>query len=243
MFEQFRANQAKRRQERNAARARQAAFTAFNEAQRHYELDLSAWQQHRDGTQHLIDVTLDPSLQHLTTGLVLNKNELLIGVVEGTSLVEDRSVGGHYSGGSQGISIPIGSIAGRSVRYRVGKTSGHYVAGTPTPTAIDTGQFVITDQRFVFIGAKSTKECRFDKLVSLNRDDQGNVSIGVSNRQKNTVVHYGARIVPGVNFWIDQALAHYHGELDQFVDNLRQQLREIEAAKPTPPTAPALPTT
>lgn len=62
---------------------------------------------------------------------------------------EPRRNAGHYEGKSSGISIPVASIGGRSVRYRVGASRGHYVQGAPVPTPVDTGTVYITNKRVI----------------------------------------------------------------------------------------------
>jgi hypothetical protein len=161
------------------------------------------------------------------------EDETIIGWVTGASLIEMRSSGGHYVGGSSGISVPIGSIGGRSVRYRVGRSSGHYEAGTPSPQAGDVGNFYVTDHRLVFVGRKGTRECRLDKTVSMDRSRPGEIIIGVSNRQKNTEVAYGKHLDDTMSFWLDIALARFHGQGDEFAASLQKAYDDVLAAKPS----------
>jgi hypothetical protein len=151
--------------------------------------------------------------------------------------VEDRRGRGTYTGGSHGVSIPVGSIGGRSVRYRVGATRGHYVQGDPTPTAIDSGNVFITNKRVIFQGAKQTRECLFSKLIGVEHDDQeGSTVISVSNRQKPTTLHYGPKIAGWFDFRTDFALAQFKGTVPQLILQLQTELASIEQAKPTKPS-------
>jgi hypothetical protein len=84
---------------------------------------------------------------------VLRNDERLFLQVSDVALIEDRVRRGHYEGSSQGVSIPIASIGGDSVRYHVGANKGHYVQGAPTPTAIDRGTVFVTNKHVVFEGA------------------------------------------------------------------------------------------
>ncbi len=211
------------------------------EAQKHYQAALAAWQAQRDGLAHLVDVATSDQWDQ-PDGIVLQPGEDVVLTVSGASLIEDRRGAGHWAGGSQGLSIPVGSVGGRSVRYRVGATRGHYVQAPPTPTAIDTGDFHVTTRRVLFLGAKQTRECRYDKLVGFSHDDAaGETTFAVSNRQKATVVHYGPKLSDAVDFRLDLALARFHGTTDQFVATLRQQLAELDGERPVPPPAPASP--
>ena len=92
------------------------------------------------------------------------------------------------------MNSPIATIGGRPVRYRVGASKGHFVQGTPSPTAIDTGTTYVTDQRVVFRGGKQTRECAFAKLVGYDHTDDGSTVLSVSNRQTPTVIHYGRAV-------------------------------------------------
>ena len=198
---------------------------------------LTAWQEQRDGYAHLLDVA-----QHFsgaaTDEIMLKPGEALFYKVTGTGLIEDRAGKGHYQGGSTGVSIPIGTVHGRSVRYRVGVNRGHYVAAARGPTAIDSGTTYITNQRVVFQGAKQTRECLFAKLIGASRDDgAGETTLSVSNRQKPTTIHYGPAISGNFGFRLELALAHFKGTVAELVAQMQARLGEIEAARPGGPVA------
>ena len=205
------------------------------QAEKHYETALAAWQAERDGLAHLIDVAGNDQWD-VPEGVILHQGEDVVFTVTGAGLIEDRRGAGHWVGGSQGVSIPIGSLGGRSVRYRVGATRGHYVQAPPTPTAIDTGNLYITTRRVLFIGGKQTRECAFDKLVGFTHDDTaGESTFAVSNRQKATVIHYGPKLADAVDFRLDLALARFHGTTDQLIAELQKQIEELDSHRPQPP--------
>jgi hypothetical protein len=210
---------------------------------------LARWQSQRDGYAHLLEVAQGFNGE-ATDEVMLKAGEALFYKVTSCSLVEERRGAGHYQGGSTGVSIPIGSIGGRSVRYRVGANRGHYVQGAPVPTAIDTGTVFITNQRVIFAGNKQTRECLYAKTISISHDDSaGETTISVSNRQKPTVLHYGAALSGSFDFRLELAIAHFNGTLPQLIDNLTTQLSQIEAERPpdletplaAPPAAPSPP--
>lgn len=87
-----------------------------------------------------------------------------------------------YRGGSQGLSIPIGAIHGRSVRYRVGAYRGHLVTIGTNWVPADRGTLTVTNQRVVFRGQRKTLEFQFSKLVALKAYTDA-IDLGVSNRQ------------------------------------------------------------
>ena len=193
---------------------------------------LATWTHERDGYAQLLEVA-----KHFpgsaTDDILLKPGEALFYSVTGSALIEERKGKGTYHGGSAGVSIPIGSIHGRSVRYRVGATRGHYVQGAPVQTAVDRGTTYITNQRVVFQGAKQTRECLFTKLIAASRDDAaGETTLSVSNRQKPTTIHYGPSIAGDFNFRLELALAHFEGTVPELVAQMQEHLNQIETQRP-----------
>ena len=203
-------------------------------ARKRYVAELAAWQSHRDAQAQLLTIARTFTGED-STAVLLKPGEKAFATVTGVSLVEDRRGPGTYVGGSRGVSIPLGSVAGHSVRYRVGTTRGHYQQAQPTPTAIDVGTMIITDRRVVFEGGRQTRECLFDKLVGFHHLPAGATVLSVSNRQKPTTLQYGPRIAPWVDFRLDLALAHYRGNVAELVAALSKDLAAVDAAMPPPP--------
>ena len=227
MFEKF----------RSKVKAEEAAH-AESVAQKHHDEALAKWQAERDQVASLLATASGPGSE--ADGLVLHRGESCFGILQSCSLVEERRGAGHYAGASTGVSIPIGSLGGHSVRYRVGANRGHYVQGAPTPTAIATGTAYFTNQRIVFMSATQTRECAFSKLVGISRDDEaGSMTISVSNRTHPTVLSYGSGVASWVDFRVDVALANFRGDIDHLVSQLTEQLAAIDAAKPTEPVGEA----
>jgi hypothetical protein len=200
-----------------------------------YQQELTRWQTTRDAYAEMLELAssfnggTDPEL-------MLGAGEALFYKVTDASLVEDRQGRGTYTGGSQGLSIPVGTLGGRSVRYRVGATRGHYVQGAPAPTAIDNGTVFITDTRVLFQGAKQTRECQFAKLIGFHHsDDDASTTFSVSNRQKPTTVHYGASVGPHFDFRLALALAHFRGTVPAAVAQLQQELAQVDTRRPSAP--------
>ena len=98
----------------------------------------------------------------------LKGNERVFLIVRNCPLVEPRRGPGHYQGGYQGISIPIGNTG---LRYRVGAGRGTMIPGTEKPTVVDTGVGTITSQRVVFQGPMQTREWSFAKLIGYQNFD------------------------------------------------------------------------
>jgi hypothetical protein len=199
-------------------------------AEAQYQKQLEAWQSEHDELTAVLQAakskTGSPS-----SDIMLKSGEAVFATVSNVSLVEDRRGAGHYAGASQGVSIPIGSVGGRSVRYRVGASRGHYVQGDLHPQAVDTGKLVISNQRVVFVGTKKTIECAFAKMVSVNIAE-GDIYLSVSNRQKVTRIHYGAQLDDWVHLRMALAMSIARGDADQFADQIQQQLAELDAKRP-----------
>ncbi|HUB70745.1 MAG TPA: hypothetical protein VL984_10005, partial [Acidimicrobiales bacterium] len=197
------------------------------------------WQAERDGYAELLRVA-EGFAGSETADIMLSPGEALFYKVAGAALIEERSAKGHWQGGSAGVSVPLGSLHGRAVRYRVGATRGHYVQAAPTLTAIDTGTMYVTNRRVVFAGARQTRECAFAKLIEVRHsDEEGSTTFAVSNRQKPTTVHYGPQLSASFDFRLDLALAHYRGTVAALVGQLTQALAQVDASRPVAPTAAA----
>ena len=226
MFDEF-------RKRREAAKAQHQAKVAVHD----YPKRLAAWQAERDAEQALIDAATSPAAGNVE--IVLHQGESCVGVLGNCGLVEERRGAGHYVGGSQGISVPIAKIGGRTVRYYVGAQRGHFDQGPMAQSVVATGTLYITNQRILFTGPTQTRECAFAKVVAVNRDDQtGTLTMAVSNRQKPTVVTYGPSVAGWVGFAVDLALARWRGDDATFIANLKSTLAAIDARKPQDPSAP-----
>ena len=201
-------------------------------AEEQYKAALSQWQSEHDELS-LILRAAQTKQGSPSTDIVLKAGEAVFGSIANVSLVEDRKGKGHYSGGSSGVSIPIGSLGGRSVRYRVGSSRGHYVQGAVHPEAVDKGKLVITNRRAVFVGHKKTIESLFDKLVSANVDN-GDLYLSVSNRQKVTRIHYGSNLDGWLRLRLTLAMSVGRGDSAQFATQLQAHLNELEASRPRP---------
>jgi len=216
----------------------QAGFLKRWQAKRQekaYDSDLAKWQEQRNAHAELLTMAEEYRGAN-TNEIMLAQGEALFCKVTNVALVEDRVKGGSWQGRSSGVSVPIGSLGGRSVRYRVGASRGHYVAGTPTPTAIDIGTVFVTNQRVIFQGAKQTRECQFKKLIGVQHDDaEGSTTLSVSNRQKPTTVIYGSNVASWFDFRLELALAHFRGTVDDVIAEAQRDLDQIDTQRPVSP--------
>jgi len=216
MFEAFKE---KREQKRSAAEA--VRVQAASDA-KHHELDAQINELHV-----LIAIARGESSPSVDA-LFLKKDEIGVAQLSNVGFIEEHKGAGQWTGGSQGVSFPIGKIGGRSVRYRVGATRGHYVQGSPVATAVDTGTLCISNQRIVFQGARRSAECLFTKLLGIHHGGGGLV-ISVSNRQKPTTVQFGTALDDWVSNRLGIALAMFNDEVDEVVAQLESQIKELEA--------------
>ena len=171
-----------------------------------------------------------------SSDIVLKSGEGVFATVNGVAWWKTGEGQDTTPGRSQGVSIPVGSVGGRSVRYRVGANKGHFVQGERTPTAVDQGKLVITNQRVLFVGGKKTIECLFAKLVSAEVSG-GDLALSVTNRQKVTRVHYGPKLDGWVQMRLTLAMSIARGDSDEFAAQIQEQLNELEAKRPQPATA------
>jgi hypothetical protein len=216
-----------RHEAKKAERAEHAAALKASQA-------LAAWQQADAGIRELLDEARTDHGAVDGGPLVLKTDERAFQVVEGAALIEPRRLPGHWEGRSQGVSFRVA----KGVRYRVGANKGHYVQGDEVPTPIDTGTVTITNQRVVFQGAKATREWAFSKLLGVQHIDQGRTpwtALQVSNRQKTSGFLYTTETARGIRFRLDLAIAHYHGQIDELISDLEDQLAEHAKTKPPEP--------
>ena len=237
--EEARAATAKRQQKTQNALARKQektqAVTAkkrenqLERANRHYAKDHARWEA------DLATLSRYSGLAHEfrggdTDGIVLKAGERAFYTATGAALIEYRAGARQFVGRSSGVSVPIGF----GMRYRVGQTRGRVVQAPPQETAIDTGVFVVTNQRAVFRGAKQTRECLSAKMVGYDLEDDGDLIISVTNRQKPTQIRFSRRLVTDVGFYFELAISHFNGtvqtrirELDQLIDEHRRSEPQV----------------
>jgi hypothetical protein len=115
--------------------------------------------------------------------IALAKGEEVVYVLNQVGLIESRSNGSSYSGGSQGVSVRIA----KGISYRVGGSKGQLTRNPESVQMVDSGTAIFTNQRVVFAGQSATREWRFDKLLNVDMGPNGvSAMISVSNRQKTS---------------------------------------------------------
>ncbi len=129
--------------------------------------------------------------------LILHPGERVIAKVSNCGLVEERRGPSTWAGGSAGISVPLGRVGKFPIRWRLGRTRGHHVAGTPHPESVDVGTMFITNRRVEFIGTHETREVPFTKLAAVE-PGTGQSTFHVSGREYPVTLHYG----PALDQWV-----------------------------------------
>ncbi len=208
----------------------------FARALNRYNAELNIWQEER---QDLLD-----TIEMAKTGkgirpddLNLLPGETVFLVITSVSLIEIKKGPSTYVGKSSGISVPVAKIGGRTIRYRVGKTKGHVVSGTPYPEATDKGDFYITSQRLIYIGAQKTATTELSKMIAATIE-AGTITISSTSRVKPTTITYGAHLDNRVRQSIIIAQGWHHNDPTSAVEELNQELLTLEKRKPQIPPTP-----
>jgi hypothetical protein len=169
--------------------------------------------------------------------LILKKDERAVLQCIGAGLFEPVRAPGHYQGGNQGISIPIGSTG---ARYRVGRSRGTFVQGDESPNITDIGTVVITTRRVVFVGAKRTVEWAFSKLIAIQHyQHQPWTALPVSNRAKVTGFVYDDAHERNVRLSLEAAVALFNNDTAELEAQLREAIDANTADRPEVAQLPA----
>lgn len=159
-------------------------------------------------------------------GVMLAKDERLYCELQGAACIEVKQARGQFRGTSQGLSLRVA----KGVTYRVGASRGHYVPGPESPTPVDVGTVLITDQRVVFRGERQSREWKFAYLTGLEHSDEGFwTALPVTNRQKTSGIGYGEQAADDVRLRLQLATADYHGSRDHLRRQIEQELHRLEA--------------
>ncbi|MFM1974009.1 MAG: hypothetical protein RLZZ345_1093 [Actinomycetota bacterium] len=107
--------------------------------------------------------------------------EQLLFVLPNVELLEYKSTGSTYSGGSAGVSFPL---FGR-VRGNVGGNRGEFTRNPEQLILSDIGRLKVSTQRLIYVGEKETREIDLDKVLDFELGPNGLwVKLAMSNRQK-----------------------------------------------------------
>lgn len=174
-----------------------------------------------------------------TSGFIAKRDEHVVALVSEVGLVEAQRGPTQFTGGAVGFSFRVTDrIAVGPSRFR-----GTSKRGEERPTLIDSGRFVVTDQRAVFLGGKQTREFDWDKLLAyelMSLDKKSAMlMLPVSSRQKVSGIAADAASMRNVHQRVAFGVAVATGRKDAFLDGLVAAIAEAEAelrllAKPSP---------
>ena len=162
-------------------------------------------------------------------GIIAKKDEHVIAIVSEVGLIESRRGPTEFKGGSTGVSFRLT----KRVSVRKSGMRGTATAGEETPTVIDEGKFVISDQRAVFVGNKQSREFEWDNLLSYDMQMIGKKNailyLPVSNRQKVSGIASDLAAIEQVNQRVAFGVAVATGRKEVFINMLKAELSEAEA--------------
>jgi hypothetical protein len=134
-----------------------------------------------------------------------------------------------FSGGSQGVSIPI--VAG--IRYKVGSFKGRMIPGVEMQMDKDQGMVKLTNQRLIFAGPIATTEWAFAKLLSsFSNPDRTDFIFGVSNRQKSSGLRFSPEDGYTFSHLFALALYSYEKGIPATIEAIKNELQEGATDKP-----------
>jgi hypothetical protein len=134
-----------------------------------------------------------------------------------------------YSGGSSGVSVPIGG----GIRFRVGAMRGQVIPGEELQMDKDQGVVMLTTDRLIFTGPVKTQEWNFDKLLQISTtDDESDYFISVSNRQKTSGVRFDPATGREFNRFLGSAAAVNESGYEEVLAALAALKKEALAEEP-----------
>jgi len=162
-------------------------------------------------------------------GVIAKKDEHVIAIVSEVGLIESRRGPTQFQGGSTGVSFRLT----KRISVRKSGMRGRAEAGEETPTVIDQGKFVISDQRAVFVGTKQSREFEWDNLLSYEMQMLGKKNailyLPVSNRQKVSGIASDLAAMEQVHQRVAFGVAVATGRKADFMKLLEAELGEVEA--------------
>ncbi len=160
--------------------------------------------------------------------LAQKKGELVLWTGYGIYQVAGRTPS-TFSGGSQGVSIPI--VAG--IRYKVGSFKGQTIPGVEMQMDKDQGMVKLTNQRLIFAGPIATTEWAFSKILStFSNPERTDFILGVSNRQKSSGLRFSPEDGYAFSHLFALALYSYENGIPATIKAIKNELEEGAADKP-----------
>jgi hypothetical protein len=206
------------------------AKRAAKRAQANYELELFEWDRENQVLAQALEIFTGASSgsEPDDHSLAQKKGELVLWTGYGIYQVAGRTPS-TFSGGSQGVSIPI--VAG--IRYKVGSFKGRMTPGVEMQMDKDQGMVKLTNQRLIFAGPIATTEWAFAKLLStFSNPDRTDFILGVSNRQKSSGLRFSPEDGYAFSHLFALALYSYENGIPATIKAIKNELEEGAADKP-----------
>ena len=206
------------------------AKRAAKRAKADYELELFEWDRENQVLAQALEIFTEASSgsEPDDHSLVQKKGELVLWTGNGIYQVAGRTPS-TFSGGSQGVSIPI--VAG--IRYRVGSFKGQTIPGVEMQMDKDQGMVKLTNQRLIFAGPIATSEWVFSKLLSsFSNPDRTDFIFGVSNRKKSSGIKFSPQDGYAFAHLFALALYSYENGIPATIKAIKDELKEGQGDKP-----------
>jgi hypothetical protein len=206
------------------------AKRAAKRAKADYELELFEWDRENQVLAQALEIFTSASSgsEPDDHSLAQKKGELVLWTGHGVYQVAGRTPS-TFSGGSQGVSIPI--VAG--IRYKVGSFKGRTIPGVEMQMDKDQGMVKLTNQRLIFAGPIATTEWAFAKLLStFSNPERTDFILGVSNRQKSSGLRFSPEDGYAFSHLFALALYSYENGIPATIDAIKNELKEGAADKP-----------
>jgi hypothetical protein len=206
------------------------AKRAAKRAQADHELALFEWDRENEILTQALEIFTAASSgsEPDDHSLAQKKGELVLWTGNGIYQVAGRTPS-TFSGGSQGVSIPI--VAG--IRYKVGSFKGRTIPGVEMQMDKDQGMVKLTNQRLIFAGPIATTEWAFAKLLStFSNPERTDFILGVSNRQKSSGLRFSPEDGYAFSHLFALALYSYENGIPATIKAIKSELEEGAADKP-----------
>ena len=206
------------------------AKRAAKRAQADYELELFEWDRENQVLAQALEIFTEASSgsEPDDHSLTQKKGELVLWTGNAIYQVAGRTPS-TFSGGSQGVSIPI--VAG--IRYRVGSFKGRMIPGVEMQMDKDQGMVKLTNQRLIFAGPIATTEWAFSKLLSsFSNPEQTDFIFGVSNRQKSSGLRFSPEDGYAFAHLFALGLYSYENGIPATIKAIQDELKEGATDKP-----------
>jgi hypothetical protein len=206
------------------------AKRAAKRAKADYELELFEWDRENQVLAQALEIFTGASSgsEPDDHSLAQKKGELVLWTGYGIYQVAGRTPS-TFSGGSQGVSIPI--VAG--IRYKVGSFKGRMTPGVEMQMDKDQGMVKLTNQRLIFAGPVATTEWAFAKLLStFSNPERTDFILGVSNRQKSSGLRFSPEDGYAFSHLFALALYSYENGIPATIEAIKNELKEGTADKP-----------